>query len=271
VNVKLIWHTPGGDDLIAYMARVSNPANQDNTATAPRLIAYMIRNRHWSPFEMVNMCVEIDTTRDIGRQLLRHSTLRPQEFSQRYQDVGFLDAPPRREARMQHPKNRQMSIQCTDDEIIEWWDEVQTEVINLSNDVYREALDRGIAKEQARAVLPEGLTPTRMYFNGPVRSWLHMCDLRRKPDTQKEARLIAEECWALFKKLYPDTAAAWEIIKAEGPPEAAALRAAVELAEKKFLEYAELHRAKGTPDGNAKAATNEALAQYMRAALTKDN
>lgn len=267
-NVKLVWATPGGDDWLAYMARVSNPNNQGNTATAPRLIAYMIRHKHWSPFEMVNLCVAITTTRDIGRQLLRHSTLRPQEFSQRYQDVGVLEQPPLREARMQHPTNRQMSVECQDEEISDWWYAAQAEIRGRSSSIYTEALDRGIAKEQARAVLPEGLTPTRVYFNGPVRSWLHMCALRMKPDTQKEAREIAEECWTVFRAAFPATAEAWELIETDGAEEAATLRAAVELAEAKFLEYAKLHRAKGTPDGDSKAETNETMARYMRAALT---
>ncbi len=268
MNVKFVWATPHGDDLLAQIARVSNPDNQNNTATAPRLIAYMIRKKHWSPFEMVNLCVEITTTRDIGRQLLRHSTLRPQEFSQRYQEVGVLEAPPLREARMQHPTNRQMSVDCADEELIDWWYGVQAEMLGRSSAIYTEALDRGIAKEQARAVLPEGLTATRMYFNGPARSWLHMCELRRQHDTQKEARRIAEECWTVFHAAYPDTAAAWERVKAEGPPEVVPLRTALAAAEAKFLEYADSHRAKGTPEGNEKAAHNESMAALMRAALS---
>lgn len=268
MNVKYVWATPDGDSLLAYIARVSNPDNQNNMATAARLIAYMIRKKHWSPFEMVNLCVEITTTRDIGRQFLRHASLRPQEFSQRYQDVGVLDTPPLRETRMQHPSNRQMSVRCADEELIEWWYGVQAEMLGRSSSIYTEALDRGIAKEQARAVLPEGLTATRMYFNGSVRSWLHMCDLRRQPETQEETRRIAEECWTVFHAAYPITAAAWELVAAEPTNNEARLRAAIETAENKFLEYAEIHRAKGTPDGETKAAHNDSMAAIMRAALS---
>lgn len=267
MTATLVWATESGDALLAKMARVSNPANEDNSATAPNLIAYMIRKRHWSPFEMVNMCVEINTTRDIGRQLLRHSSLRPQEFSQRYQDIGVLETPPLREARMQHPKNRQMSIEGAEGELIDWWYGVQAEMLGRSSAIYNEALARGIAKEQARAVLPEGLTPTRMYLNGSARSWLHMLDLRRQPETQKETRQIADACWKLFRRCFPATAEAWVLAKTQESGREITLKAALELAEDRFLDYARKHRAKGTPEGDEKAKTNDSLARFMRAAM----
>lgn len=207
----LVWATPDADALIAKMARVSNPANEDNAATASRLIAYLIRHRHWSPFEMANLCVEVRTTRDIGRQLLRHWTLRPQEFSQRYQDVAVLQAVAPREARMQHPTNRQESVACTDQDLAAWWEAEQRRLLEDTHSVYRQALARGIAKEQARAVLMEGLTPTRLYFNGSLRSWLHFCDLRRGHGTQIEATAIAERVWAILSETCPTVAAAWDM------------------------------------------------------------
>lgn len=209
-TVRLAWVTPDADRLVAEMARVSNPANEDNIATAPRLIAYLIQHQHWSPFEMVNVCVEVRTTRDIGRQLLRHWTLRPQEFSQRYQDVAVLQAVAPREARMQHPTNRQESVPCTDRNLAEWWEAEQRRLLEDTHAVYRQALERGIAKEQARVVLMEGLTPTRLYFNGTLRSWLHFCDLRRGHGTQREATEIAEAVWAILGEACPAIVQAWE-------------------------------------------------------------
>lgn len=209
-NVKLVWATPAADDLVAYMARVSAPENQDNIATAPRLISYLIRNRHWSPFEMVSMCVEIVTTRDIGRQLLRHRSFSFQEFSQRYAAVDALPAAPLREARMQDAKNRQASTPCESRDVAEAWAGVQELVRSMTNDCYAWALAQGIAKEQARALLPEGLTPTRIYMAGTLRSWLHFCDLRRGHGTQLEAQRIADAAWDVLRAECPAIAAAWE-------------------------------------------------------------
>lgn len=212
MNVRLIWTTPSGDDLIAYMARVSNPENQGNTKTAPQLIRYLIDHEHWSPFEMANLCVEIECPRDIGRQILRHWTIRPQEFSQRYADVGVLPPAALRECRMQDTTNRQSSLPCDDEELKEWWQAAQMEVLLQSRAIYVEALRRGMAKEVARAVLPEGLTTTRMYLNGPIRSWIHFLKLRLDKATQKETREIAEQLSAIFKEHYPQT---WEAVYGE--------------------------------------------------------
>jgi thymidylate synthase (FAD) len=201
MSVKLVWATPSGDELIAYMARVSNPDNQDNKETAPKLIKYLVKHKHWSPFEMVNMCVEINTTRDIARQILRHRSFSFQEFSQRYAEV---ETPEHfSETRLQDEKNRQNSITSTDEALNAWWNSVQRRVADDAEWVYRTALSRGIAKEVARKVLPEGLTPTRMYMNGNLRSWLHYVEIRCDEATQKEHRLIAEQCKALLVTQFP--------------------------------------------------------------------
>lgn len=203
MSVQLMWATPRGDELIAYMARVSNPDNQDNTETAPKLIKYLVKNNHWSPFEMVNMCVQINTTRDIARQILRHRSFSFQEFSQRYAEV---DTPEEwSEARMQDVTNRQNSIETTDEALKSWWQAMQQRVADDAEWVYRTALTKGIAKEVARKVLPEGLTPTRMYMNGNLRSWLHYVDIRCDKATQKEHREIAEQCKALLVTHFPST------------------------------------------------------------------
>ena len=201
MSVKLVWATPSGDELIAYMARVSNPDNQDNAETAPKLIKYLVKNKHWSPFEMVNMCVEINTTRDIARQILRHRSFSFQEFSQRYAEVETPEH--YSEARMQDIENRQNSIPTTDVELNAWWQAVQQRVATDTDWVYRTALSRGIAKEVARKVLPEGLTPTRMYMNGTLRSWLHYVEIRCDKATQKEHREIADQCKALLVTQFP--------------------------------------------------------------------
>lgn len=201
MSVKLIWATPSGDELIAYMARVSNPDNQDNVETASKLIKYLVKNNHWSPFEMVNMCVEINTTRDIARQILRHRSFSFQEFSQRYAEVDTLEY--FSETRLQDEKNRQNSIASDDVALDAWWQSVQKRVADDAEWVYRTALGRGIAKEVARKVLPEGLTPTRMYMNGTVRSWLHYVDIRCDKATQKEHREIADQCKALLVTQFP--------------------------------------------------------------------
>lgn len=181
-----------GEELVAYCARVSNPANQANHDTAPRLLNYLVRNHHWSPFEMAHAVIEIQTTRDIARQILRHRSFSFQEFSQRY--AAVVDDAVMRECRMQDAKNRQASSECQDSDIRRWWYEKQTELAKQVSAVYEEALSFGIAKEVARAVLPEGLTPSRLYMSGSVRSWIHYIQLRAGNGTQKEHREIAVMC-----------------------------------------------------------------------------
>jgi len=197
---KLIWATPDAENLVAYMARVSNPENQDNPATAPKLLAYLIKHKHWSPFEMVNVCMEIETTRDIARQILRHRSFSFQEFSQRYAEVVNWD---RGEARLQDNKNRQNSIPTQDRELQRWWDEQQAAVWKQSTEAYKLALQQGMAKEVARKVLPEGLAMSRMYMNGTLRSWLHYVDIRCDVSTQKEHREIAQQCKVVLSSLFP--------------------------------------------------------------------
>jgi thymidylate synthase (FAD) len=201
MSVKLVWATPNGEELVAYMARVSNPDNQDNAETAPKLLKYLINNKHWSPFEMVNMCVEIETTRDIARQILRHRSFSFQEFSQRYAEVDGPDIISI--ARLQDSKNRQNSLETDNEYLQNWWLSAQARVADDAEFIYREALKKGIAKEVARKVLPEGLTPTRMYMNGTLRSWLHYVDIRCDAATQKEHREVAEQCKALLVAQYP--------------------------------------------------------------------
>ena len=188
------------NNLIAYFARVSNPSNQNNDKTADKLVKYLIDNKHWSPFEMVSICLEIHTTRDIARQILRHRSFSFQEFSQRYAiaDLGFES----REARLQDPKNRQNSIDTSDKELNTEWKQRQSEIVDQSRKVYHWALDNGIAKEQARAVLPEGLTRTRMYMNGTLRSWIHYIQIRSEPSTQKEHRELALGCADEIRKIF---------------------------------------------------------------------
>lgn len=200
MGVRLVWATPNGEALIAEMARVSNPDNKNNTATAPKLIKYLIDNKHWSPFEMVNVCMEIVTTRDIARQMLRHRSFSFQEFSQRYAVANtFISS----EARLQDEKNRQNSLETNDVLTQDWWKDIQERMIREATLLYRLALDRGIAKETARKVLPEGLTESTMYMNGTLRSWLHYIDIRCDKATQKEHRLIAEQCRDVIKQLFP--------------------------------------------------------------------
>lgn len=208
---SLVWITPKADEMIAQMARVSNPNNEHNTDTAPRLISYLIRHKHWSPFEMASMCVQIETTRDIGRQLLRHRSLSFQEFSQRYAAVDSLPHLPSRPARMQDKTNRQHSILCEDHELDSWWQQKQGAIKQEANSLYEEALAKGIAKEVARVVLPEGLTTTKMYVSGTLRSWLHLCQVRRGVETQKETRDIANECWEILKEECPNIINAVEL------------------------------------------------------------
>jgi len=196
ITNPLIEGLDSADKFIAYAARVSNPSNQMNTGTSEKLLRYCIKNKHFSIFEMVNIVMEIDTTRDIARQILRHRSFSFQEFSQRYadptKDLGFVT----REARLQDFKNRQNSIEVEDDpELTAEWNRRQLSLIVKSRDVYDWAISNGIAKEQARAVLPEGLTRSRMYMNGTLRSWFHYCELRMENGTQKEHRLVAESAW----------------------------------------------------------------------------
>ena len=199
------------DEFIAYVARVSNPSNQNNTLTAPKLLKYLTKHKHWSPFEMVNVVMEINTTRDIGRQILRHRSFSFQEFSQRYadptQDMGFVT----REARLQDTKNRQNSIEVEDRKLQDDWNEQQAIVVNASRAAYKWASQNGIAKEQARAVLPEGLILSRMYMAGSLRSWIHYCEVRMDPSTQKEHREIALNAWNEITAQFPSLKDALDI------------------------------------------------------------
>jgi|TARA_B110000211_G_scaffold77728_1_gene91079 thymidylate synthase (FAD) len=194
---------PDVEQLIAYCARVSNPDNQNNTVTSEKLIKYLVKNKHWSPLEMVNACLEIETTRDIGRQILRHRSFSFQEFSQRYadptKDLDFVT----REARLQDTKNRQNSIETEDDILQDQWEMRQKSLIELSQETYNWAIEKGIAKEQARAVLPEGLTVSRMYMNGTLRSWVHYIELRSANGTQKEHMELAKACAVEIAKIFP--------------------------------------------------------------------
>jgi thymidylate synthase (FAD) len=191
----------GLQDIVAFCARVSNPANQANTETNERLIRYLIKNDHWSPLEMVSICLEIETTRDIARQILRHRSFSFQEFSQRYAvaDLGFEF----REARMQDTKNRQNSIETSDTRLQDTWETVQDRVAENAEFAYKWAIENGIAKEQARAVLPEGMTRSRMYMNGTLRSWVHYIKLRSGNGTQKEHRDIALACATVIATIFP--------------------------------------------------------------------
>ena len=190
-------------ELVAFCARVSNPSNQLNTETSEKLIKYLIKNAHWSPLEMVSVCLEIETTRDIARQILRHRSFSFQEFSQRYanpvKDLEFV----KREARLQDLKNRQNSIENDDEEISNMWIEKQEHLINEARETYNWAIENGIAKEQARAVLPEGNTVSRMYMNGTLRSWIHYIELRSGNGTQKEHMEIAVACAEVITKIFP--------------------------------------------------------------------
>jgi thymidylate synthase (FAD) len=191
-------------DLIAFCARVSNPSNQINTETSEKLIKYLIKHKHWSPLEMTSACLEINTTRDIARQILRHRSFSFQEFSQRYANPAeFGDQFVVREARLQDTKNRQNSINVEDAELQAWWDAQQKFIIDHVSRIYKEAIDRGIAKEQARAILPEGNTKSRLYANGTIRSWIHYIELRAANGTQKEHMEIAKECAKVIAKIFP--------------------------------------------------------------------
>ena len=190
-------------ELIAYCARVSNPSNQNNQETSERLLSYLAKHKHWSPFEMVSACIEIETTRDIARQILRHRSFSFQEFSQRYadptEDLGFVT----REARLQDTKNRQNSIEVDDEQLHYEWEQKQKGVWAIAERTYKWAIENGIAKEQARAVLPEGLTESRLYMNGTIRSWIHFIELRSGNGTQKEHQEIAIACAEAITKIFP--------------------------------------------------------------------
>jgi len=191
-------------DLIAFCARVSNPSNQINIETSEKLIKYLIKHKHWSPLEMTSACLEINTTRDIARQILRHRSFSFQEFSQRYANPAeFGEQFVVREARLQDTKNRQNSIDVEDTELQAWWNAQQKFVIDHVSRIYQEAIDRGIAKEQARAILPEGNTKSRLYANGTIRSWIHYIELRAANGTQKEHMEIAQVCAKVIAKIFP--------------------------------------------------------------------
>ena len=214
MNVRLLSYSQPTDEfrnmglqdaqeLIAYCARVSNPANQFNTETSEKLIRYLIRHQHWSPLEMVSACIEITTTRDIARQILRHRSFSFQEFSQRYadptQDLGFV----LRDARLQDTKNRQNSIAIDDADLQEQWERKQRLVIDAAKESYQWAIEHGIAKEQARSVLPEGLTESRLYMNGTLRSWIHFIELRSANGTQREHQNVAVACAKVIAEIFP--------------------------------------------------------------------
>ena len=211
MKVKLINYSQGtGEfesdtalDLIAFCARVSNPSNQNNKETSEKLVKYLIKHKHWSPLEMVSACMEIETTRDIARQILRHRSFSFQEFSQRYADPTTDLAFVKREARLQDPKNRQNSIPTDDASTQEVWNIMQQRVIDEAKAAYQWAMEKGIAKEQARAVLPEGNTVSRMYMNGTLRSWVHYIELRGANGTQQEHMDIALECAKVISEIFP--------------------------------------------------------------------
>ena len=204
--------TPG--QLVAWAARVSNPSNQNNTQTASKLIQYLIKNEHWSPLEMVHVAMEIKTTRDIARQILRHRSFSFQEYSQRYadptKDLRFVQ----REARLQDSKNRQNSLETEDIMLRENWNMLQYALMDEARKTYKWAIEHGIAKEQARAVLPEGMTQSVMIMAGSLRSWIHYCQLRMDEATQKEHREVATMCWDIIGAHFPDIIEAFNDIKA---------------------------------------------------------
>lgn len=203
------------NELVAWTARVSNPSNQNNTATAPKLVQYLIKNQHWSPLEMVHVSMEIKTTRDIARQILRHRSFSFQEYSQRYadptKDLGFV----KREARLQDAKNRQNSVEVDDARLAEEWNMIQQYTIEAAAEAYEWAIRNGIAKEQARAVLPEGNTESVMIVTGTLRSWVHYCQLRMDKATQKEHRIVAEQCWKIITQHFPDVKTALDDMAAQ--------------------------------------------------------
>ncbi len=201
LTAPMVEGVVSAEELVAYCARVSNPSNQLNGQTADKLLQYCVRNAHWSVFEMVNVVMEVNTTRDIARQILRHRSFSFQEFSQRYADATQLEWMGR-EARLQDQKNRQNSVELHDQELKDEWNWKQAELMAVARHTYKWALEKGIAKEVARAVLPEGMMMSRMYVNGTLRSWIHYCDVRRGNGTQKEHREVAEMCWREICKVF---------------------------------------------------------------------
>ncbi len=203
------------NELVAWAARVSNPSNQNNTATASKLVQYLIKNKHWSPLEMVHVTMQIRTTRDIARQILRHRSFSFQEYSQRYADptadLGFV----RREARLQDKSNRQNSIEVEDLRLTEEWNMKQAQLTDQAFAAYTWAVSNGIAKEQARSVLPEGCTESVMIMSGSLRSWVHYCQLRMDKATQKEHRIVAEQCWEIIAYHFPDVKLALDSMAAQ--------------------------------------------------------
>ena len=194
------------EQLIVYMARVSNPESQQAGDNPERLLSYLVRHKHWSPFEMVSLTMEIQTPRDISRQILRHRSFSFQEFSQRYAVVTEFAE---RECRLQDLKNRQSSIECAEGtETAWWWKQVQRDIQYTAGVVYKSAIEQGIAKEVARTILPEGLTMSRLYMHGTLRSWIHYCLVRMESGTQKEHRQIAEQCWEIVRGEFPAVVAA---------------------------------------------------------------
>ena len=214
-------------EMIAFRARVSNPENQFNEKTSDKLIKYLMKHQHWSPFEMVSACLEIKTTRDIARQILRHRSFSFQEFSQRYAQATDFEI---REARLQDETNRQNSIPTDNKQIQEEWARMQTEVIEVCKSRYERALEMGIAKEQARAVLPEGLTSSCLYMNGTIRSWIHYVELRSANGTQKEHMLVAQEIARVISKIFP-MGESWDF-----PPEEPKQKWAYDGSEMGYLE-----------------------------------
>jgi thymidylate synthase (FAD) len=209
---KLVWITPDAEALLVHMARVSNPKSQEAGENSARLIRYLIRNKHWSPFEMVSACVEVNTTRDIARQMLRHRSFSVQEFSQRYAKADDLGERIYRPARLQDDKNRQNSLTTDDVELQAWWLDVQEDIADRARADYRAALARGVAKEVARAILPEGMTASRLYMAGPIRSWIHYLGVRLDPSTQLEHREVAS---AIADELRPHLPAVFDAITAQ--------------------------------------------------------
>jgi len=208
MNVKLISATPDADKMLGYVARVSSPANQDNPDVS-KLLRYCGTNGHWSVFEHAFATLEINTTRDIARQMLRHRSFSFSELSQRYSDVSVLGDAKQRECRLQDTKNRQNSLPSNDADLNEWWLQAQSEVVEKVEGLYQLALSKGIAKEQARALLPEGLTPSRLYMSGSLRSWTHYIQVRIDESTQKEHRLIAQEVLEVLRDVAPITMTAF--------------------------------------------------------------
>lgn len=265
-EAKIKWSTPDGDHLIAEMARVSSPDNQGNTETEARLISYLMRHRHWSPFEMVSMCVEIETTRDIGRQILRHRSFSFQEFSGRYAEYDDLNV--NRDVRIQDHKNRQNSTPTEDETFLGIWKTRVQYVADIAKEHYRAALGQGVAKECARALLPEGLVPTRMYMTGTVRSWIHYISERTASGVQLEHRELARRIEVIFAETFPNTYAATQLPTPE-QARISELTSMLVKCQSQFAYYEQTHLAKRTEDGNEKAAVNASFVEEIGELLGK--